>query len=486
MKLRANIFTTMLQLSEEAQEEFDEGDVCKVLDSETRHAIESVWMQAFGLLKVLVGMCVKFILCIQLTTKLPLETALMLLLSIPVMLFCMLFALRLRRDGDLERFHLAFLADENWNAYVIMCEKCRPVILQYKKGWAFTRQFNELHKAFNGKNYTANAESSNTLWMVQYVFVVVGSAVVLLGGHAVQDGTLGVGGFLILIKAVQGFGNDLQSVAKIFQAFISGSAAVKKIAHVLNAQTRRQERITSPEDPGSGMVEDEQIMLEEVSYSYPMTQRGLSMAVPKVNLSLPTGYVICFPADVGNVGLNTLFRIMARDFVPQTGKVFVPCQWRLVYVPVRPILFDGTLMYNLQFGDQNLFGNGKRTNEIVWNICRALGMSPELLHRDDYDVGSSGCCLKFSDMVIISITRALAQHVDLLLISSALDVLGQSRAVKVLRFLRKYTQDRGLPEEQLPMALRRRKTVVYTTKYRMLREQAEHRVEEEQLNIFPI
>merc|ERR1712008_51129 len=167
---------------------------------------------------------------------------------------------------------------------------------------------------------------------------------------------------------------------------------------------------------------------------------------------------------------NTLFQIMSRAVVPQTGRVLMPYQWSIVYVPVVPILFDGTLMYNLLFRDT------QKTRESVWNICRALGMSPELLEQDDYDVGSSGEYMRFSDRVIVSITRALTNDVDLLLISSALDVLGQNRAVKVLRYLRQYSERRGLPEEQLPHVLRHPKTVIYTTKYRMLQEQAAHRI----------
>jgi len=151
MKLRANIFTTMLQLSEEAKESFDEGDVCKVLDNETRHATEHVWMPAFECLQILLNLCVRTLLCIQVALKLPTQTAVILLLSIPLMLCCMLVALRLRRDTELEARHQAYVADENWNAFVIMSNLCHPLILTYRKGWMFTEQFNECHKAFNKK-----------------------------------------------------------------------------------------------------------------------------------------------------------------------------------------------------------------------------------------------------------------------------------------------------------------------------------------------
>jgi len=429
-----------------------------------------------------VGLCVKAILCIQVVvaaaseslsppaSSLPLVHSVVLLLSIPFMLVCMLVALRLRMNGELDSHHSAFVAGDNWNAFVIMCNRCNPLILTYKKGWAFTESFKECHKEFNKKNYAAHAMSSNTMWMVQYVFVFVGAGVVLLGGHAVQKKELQVGSFLVLIKAVEGFGKDLCTLAKILTGFFSGSAAVHKIASVLNAATRRQEKIKMTENTTSEMMDQGQITLEDVSYTYPYTQIGMAKAVPMVNLSIPQGSFTCLPAGVVNVGINTLFQLMSRGVLPQTGRVLIPGEWHVVYVPVVPILFDGTLMYNLLLGDQ------LTTRESLWEICKALGMSPELLEQDDYDVGSMGGCLKFSDRIIVSISRALAHHVDLLMISSALDVLGESRAVKVLRYLRRYSEHRGLPDEEMPHAVRHNKTVIYTTKFRGLQEQATHQI----------
>jgi len=243
---------------------------------------------------------------------------------------------------------------------------------------------------------------------------------------------------------------------------------VKKIAEVLNSETRRQEKLRLVEDPNDADLDEGRIVLTGVSYSYPNPQLGLQKAVPVLDLTVPAGNFVCFPEAC--VGFNTLFQIMCRDLVPQTGRVLIPYQWRSIYIPVAPILFDGTLMYNLLFGDTN------KTRESVWDICRAVGMSPELLGQDDYDVGSSGCTMKNSDKVLVSITRALAHDVDMLMLSSALDVLGESRAVKVLRFLRMYAARRGLPDERLPRELRRLKTVIYTSKYLVLQNQANHHI----------
>jgi len=190
-------------------------------------------------------------------------------------------------------------------------------------------------------------------------------------------------------------------------------------------------------------------------------------AVPPINISVQAGQMVCFPLR-SSLGTNTLFKLISGFLLPTQGQILVPNRWRIIYMPVVPIMFDGTLMYNLMFSERGRL-HGR---EQVFEICRALGMSSYLLYNDDYDVGSNGCCLKFSDRVIISITRALLHDVDLLLISSALDVLGERHGLKVLRYLAQYTKQRGMPDENLPKNLRHMKTVLYTTKFAMLQRQA--------------
>mmetsp|Transcript_94775 Transcript_94775/g.263274 ORF Transcript_94775/g.263274 Transcript_94775/m.263274 type:complete len:127 (+) Transcript_94775:3-383(+) len=99
-------------------------------------------------------------------------------------------------------------------------------------------------------------------------------------------------------------------------------------------------------------------------------------------------------------------------------------------------------------------------------------MSPGLIQKADFDVGTDGHSLSFSDRVIISIARALLHDVDLLLISSALDVLGEERGAQVLRFLADFSRRGGLANDRMPVQLRHRKTILYTSKFKMLQEQA--------------
>lgn len=105
-------------------------------------------------------------------------------------------------------------------------------------------------------------------------------------------------------------------------------------------------------------------------------------------------------------------------------------------------------------------------------MCRALGMSEDLIGKEDFDCGRSGHCCKSSDRVIISVTRAILHDADILMISSALDVLGERLAGRVLRRLRMYVREKGLPGNQLPEDCRHDKTVIYVSKYKMLWQEA--------------
>eukprot|EP00931_Biecheleriopsis_adriatica_P116702 TRINITY_DN9230_c0_g1_i1.p1 TRINITY_DN9230_c0_g1~~TRINITY_DN9230_c0_g1_i1.p1 ORF type:complete len:989 (-),score=90.98 TRINITY_DN9230_c0_g1_i1:311-3106(-) len=471
IKLRANAFATMLQLSEQAKDNFDDGDIQKALDTEVGLAIQCVWLRMFDLVEDLLDLALNTILTFQVVFSIQSDSSPRIILCIPFMIASLAFVFFCRGRTQFDLRHDAALADENWSAFVAMCSACNPLILAYKRGWHFTKSFQECHSEYNNRNYDASVYSQDTLWILRYIYLMVSTLVVVSAGIEVQQDKLTVGSFLVLIVAVEGFGRDLNALAIIVNNMVSGSAAVGKIASVLNSETRRMERCkhwsaaTSEQKLSDGLT----INLEGVSFAY--ASNSSIQAVPPLSISIQAGELVCIPhrsTSGVSLGTNTLFKLIAGALLPTEGHVVLPNRWRIVYMPVLPIIFDGTLMYNLTFGEKGKLHSRK----TIFEICRALGMSSYLLNNEDFDVGSHGCCLKFSDRVIISITRALLHDVDLLLISSALDVLGERHASKLLRYLSQYTKQRGLEDDHLPMHLRHMKTVLYTTKFVMLQKQA--------------
>jgi len=228
---------------------------------------------------------------------------------------------------------------------------------------------------------------------------------------------------------------------------------------------------------GTRDIQDDEVVLQGVSYKYPAVQGSQNpavQAVPRLDLRLPGGHLISFPCQdqsrgqMSSMGINTLFKLITGEILPCTGSVSHP-GLRLVYIPVEPVLFDGSLMYNLRYGSKS-----SHPDQEVWKLCKALGMDADLIGNANFDVGTNGEHLRYSDRLCVCIARALLHDVDFLFIGSALDVLGQQRAQAVLECFRGYVRRRGVGNAaDIPTHLRHKKTIVFSTKYEALQQEAE-------------
>jgi len=475
IKLRADILLTMLNLSDQASEEFDHGDIEKCLDTQADTAVRMVWLNAFKL----IGQCGLLLAEVFLSSQIILRTRVLHGASV-VLLFCPLVmalavvvAFHVRRRTLRKMFWNTFEAEEHCAAFVNKAAYGRSVVRSYRQAWCFVECFKGLHRDYNARNLLANAHIAHTLWGLSYVFLMARLAVLIIGGRKVVKGYMSAGEFLVLLKAVDSIGKDLSAAAKTTSEILLGSVAVQKLAKVLNADTYRFEmrkKVSVQDELREQHAGDDAICIREVRYAYPDAQHGDSKLLAPLDLELPTGEVICFCDLEGgagmSIGTNTLFNIIAGRLQSTAGRVLVPKRWKVIYVPVMPILFDGTLMYNLMFGAHD----GKQ-EEVVWDMCRRLGLSASLIGRGDFDIGAEAQNLRFSDRVIVSIARAVMSDVDVLLLSSALDILGESLAAQVIDCLKEVSRTHGI-HHHLPAHLRHRKTTIYRSKFQSLQDRA--------------
>jgi len=475
IKVRADILLTMLNLSDEASERFDNGDIEKCLDTEADAAVRMVWLNTFRLLTQCGDLLAEVVLSTQIILRrgeVRGSTAVLLVCPL-LMALAVLIVFYFRRERLRTMFWKTFEAEEHCAAFVNKAAYGRPVVRSYRQAWCFVECFKDLHRHLNAKNIEARSYTAHTLWALNYIFLAARLAVLFVGGRQVIEGNMSAGEFLVLLKAVGRFGSDLAAAANTQSEIMLGSVAVQKLANVLNAETYRfqaRKKVLVQDELREQHAKDDLICLRDVRCAYPDCQLGDFASLPPLELELPTGEVICFCDLEGGsgmpIGTNTLFNIIAGRLQPATGRVVVPKRWQIVYVPVVPILFDGTLMYNLMFGAQQ----GKQ-EEVVWDICRRLGLSASLIGKGDFDVGSDAQNLRFSDRVIVSVARALMSDVDLLLLSSALDVLGEVLATQVIDCLREISRTHGI-HHHLPMHLRHRKTTIYRSKFQSLQDRA--------------
>mmetsp|Transcript_44686 Transcript_44686/g.127500 ORF Transcript_44686/g.127500 Transcript_44686/m.127500 type:complete len:1035 (+) Transcript_44686:141-3245(+) len=485
-KLRANMVSTMLQLVFEARDAYDQGDIPKTIDTAVRKSIDQVWMNGFVLVAEAAVLLAEQVLAWNIVARMEDQFSAMLLgMALPLMMLSTAVILACSLKKRFQEHMRSADAEENWFAFVQMAESCCSVITGYKRGLNTVASVDKMHQVLNERAAKAMDGSDEVVWLLKWVFTAVEALVVIVAGLSMRgldrEGRLTVGSFVVLMDVVTQSGRSLVRSSLVLIEVSCGASAIRKCGMLLNKETFRRQRwerarCAEQRCGNARALESPALMLTDVTFRHKDIPGGRGMlAVPPLNLRIELGQLVCLPhgdsslCSTSSVGVDTLFKILSGRLQPDGGCLAMPARWRVIYVPVTPLLFDGTLMYNLAYSWVAQGVNVEIPTECVWNLCRALGMSPYLIGREDLDVGTMGERLRFSDRLLVSLVRALMHDVDFLLVSSALDVLGEYRGSRVLRVLRHYVEARGMPSvpstAHVPLNLRHRKLVLYTSKF---------------------
>ena len=162
---------------------------------------------------------------------------------------------------------------------------------------------------------------------------------------------------------------------------------------------------------------------------------------------------------------RTLLQLLARISLPTRGIVVYPQNLRVRYIPAEPLMFDSTLLNNLQFGNQK-----PHREPEIWALCDLLGMGKEVLHKSNLRVGLNGAKLSLTNRVFVCLTRALLSSVDLLFLAGTVDMLSPADGMKVIKVLQIWRDNRGLPclpcdnPEGVDKSLKKNKTCFFISK----------------------
>lgn len=316
---------------------------------------------------------------------------------------------------------------------------------------------------------------AGTMWKARWFPMVVATIVMIVAGEQVmQPGGLPLGSFLALFGTVNNFGNVIAGIFASIFAMGEGYASIKKMAQLLNAATQRKEkhlhkvelaeRIKAYEEK-HGPLDPGKLTVHAISYTYnddgsrthhPVLPDNLNFSLEPGQMIALTGHSAC--------GKATLLSLIAGAFIPTQGFVDKPANWRTRFADGVPRLYDTSLIYNLRFGEFV-----EHPESEIWALCAKLGLSPDLLGAPDFDVGFMGEKIPYSDRVIVSVARILLSSVDLVLLASTLDGIGERHMERVIKVLHELIDHRGLPclESEVgsqPLALRKVKTVILSSK----------------------
>ena len=314
-------------------------------------------------------------------------------------------------------------------------------------------EIDKFHKAsYNIYKMFKKAECTMTyVWPVMQ-FTVYGCILGIswLGAHMIVASQLTTGELMSLLTYCMTILMNLMMLAMIFVMMTMSAASAKRIAEVLEEKAD----ITNPEQPDYD-VTDGSIRFDHVTFRY--NKQSEKPVLDDLNFEIKAGETIGILGGTGS-SKTSLVNLISRLYDVNEGTVYVggknvrnydleTLRNEVSVVLQKNVLFSGTILENLRWGDENATGQemeaacraagvpftgalyvlgdirgGFMRPNTIWQRWRNLAEALELK-------GTRGTRPTFHDLRHTFATMAVAAHVDIKAISAS---MGHSNAAMTL------------------------------------------------------
>lgn len=256
------------------------------------------------------------------------------------------------------------------------------------------------------------------------------------GGASVFKGELSVGSLVAFYGFVAQLFEPLSGAAELY---VRTQKVFASIRQVQAAFALKPHVVNSPTALRIAKSETEPIELREAKFQYRRQQTLLDIS----SLRIDPGEQVAITGENG-AGKSTLAKLIARLYDPLSGSIKIgdsdirnidlkTLRDYVCYLPRDPVLFDGSLISNLQ-----LIGHRVSVEEIE-TALEEMGLSalvatlPHGLHQG---IGPGGCQLSGGERQRLALARALLQEPRIFILdeaTSCLDALGEAAVLRNLR-----------------------------------------------------
>lgn len=304
--------------------------------------------------------------------------------------------------------------------------------------YAFEREkFNTANEELQAKTISATRIMSVFGPAIMLVVNLGIVAVLWIGGHGVEEGSIEVGHIIAFTNYMTQILFALMMISMVFNLFVRAKASAQRIGEVF----AEENQMTWEDSLQETTAQKGRIDFEEVSFSYEGT--GGELVLKKISFTCLPGETVGIIGSTGS-GKSSLVGLIPRFYDVTSGTLRVdgvdvrqvdPKKLRetIAIVPQKTVLFTGTVLENIRWGKEDA------TPEEVEQAARMAEAHDFVAATENgYEarVGQGGVNFSGGQKQRLSIARALVRKPQILILddsTSAVDVATEGRIKESLR-----------------------------------------------------